>query len=79
MTGWTERPSYHVVFHGESSGASDTSSAPSHLMLAIPTQPGTTSRAGKPWSSGSALPFISSAISTSSSALPTGSGRRTEP
>ena len=37
---------YHLVFHGEVSGLRETSSEPSHLMLAMPTQPGTTSRSG---------------------------------
>ena len=32
------------MFQGENSGWSETSIWPSHLMLAIPTQPGTTSR-----------------------------------
>ena len=48
-------------------------------MLAMPTQPGTISRAGNPWSRGSGSPFISQAISTSSSAFAIGSGRRTRP
>ncbi|RAS66878.1 hypothetical protein C8D87_103217 [Lentzea atacamensis] len=48
-------------------------------MLAIPTHPGTTSRAGYPWSTGSSAPFISQAASTSSKALVTGNGRRTRP
>ena len=79
LTGCTESPRYQRVFHGERCAVVATSRSPSHLMLATPTQPGTTSRAGKPWSGGSSAPFISSAISTSSSALPTGSGRRTGP
>ena len=57
----------------------ETSNDPNHLMLAIPTHPGTTSRAGNPWSTGSGEPFISYATSTSSNALATGSGRRTRP
>ena len=67
------------MFQGEKSSRSATSIRPSHLMFAIPTQPGTTSRAGAPWSGGSGSPFISYATSTSSNALPTGSGRRTWP
>ena len=59
LTGWTERPGYHFVFQAVSTGASETSSRPSHLMLEIPIQPGTTSRSGKPWSAGSVRPFIS--------------------
>ena len=43
---------YHRVFHGESSTRVVTRSSPSHLMLAMPTQPGTTRRAGNPWSRG---------------------------
>ena len=50
---------YCVVFQGEKSGRSATSIRPSHLMLAMPIQPGTTSRAGAPWSGGSGSPFIS--------------------
>ena len=50
---------YHFVFHGEHSGVVETSMRPTHLMLAIPIQPGTTSRTGKPWSGGSGSPFIS--------------------
>ena len=34
---------YCVVFQGEKSGWSETSIRPTHLMLAIPIQPGTTS------------------------------------
>ena len=37
---------YHFVFHGEVSSVSETSRDPSHLMLAMPTQPGSTSRTG---------------------------------
>src|SRR4051812_29347914 len=37
---------YHLVFHGEVSSDRDTSREPSHLMLAMPTQPGSTSRSG---------------------------------
>ena len=48
-------------------------------MLAMPTQPGTISRAGKPWSGSSGEPFISSATSVSSSAFSIGIGRRTRP
>ena len=61
------------VFHGElTPKLRVTRSSPSHLMLAMPTQPGTTRRAGKPWSRGSGAPFISKATSTSSKALPMG-------
>ena len=70
---------YHFVFQGEVSAVVVTRSSPSHLMLAIPTQPGTISRTGKPWSGGSGSPFIPQAMSTSSSALAMGSGRRTRP
>ena len=38
---------YWVVFQGEKSGWSATSMRPSHLMLAMPIQPGTTSRSGR--------------------------------
>ena len=37
---------YHFVFHGEVSSVRATSSEPSHLMLPMPTQPGSTSRTG---------------------------------
>ena len=37
---------YHLVFQGDVSAVVVTRSSPSHLMLAIPTQPGTISRAG---------------------------------
>ena len=50
---------YCVVFQSERSGVAETSICPTHLMFATPTQPGTTSRTGKPWSSGSGWPFIS--------------------
>ncbi len=70
---------YHLVFHGEVSGELDTSRDPSHLMLAMPTQPGTTRRSGKPWSGSSVRPLAPHASRASSSALPTGIGRRTGP
>src|SRR3954469_11144707 len=37
---------YHFVFHGDHSRAVETSIRPTHLTLAIPIQPGTTSRTG---------------------------------
>ena len=70
---------YHLVFHGEVSSVRATSSDPSHLMLAIPTQPGSTSRSGAPWSGNSGAPFIPQARRASSRALATGNGRRTAP
>ena len=79
LTGWVLSPWYQRVFHGELRRAVETSIEPTHLMLATPIQPGTTSRAGKPWSGGSSAPFISNASSASSSALAIGSGRRTWP
>ena len=65
------------MFHGDVSGWSDTSMLPSHLIEAMPTHPGTTRRAGNPWSGGSGSPFISYATSASSSALAMGRGLRT--
>ena len=50
---------YHLVFKGEVSVVRATSSEPSHLMLPMPTQPGSTRRSGKPWSGSSALPLAS--------------------
>ena len=70
---------YHLVFHGEVSSVVATSSEPSHLMLAMPTQPGSTSRTGKPWSGSRGSPFIPHASRASSRALLTGNGRRTRP
>ena len=46
---------YHFVFQGESSAVVVTRSSPSHLMLAMPTHPGTISRAGKPVVAGQRL------------------------
>jgi hypothetical protein len=37
---------YHFVFHGDHSRVVETSMRPTHLTLAIPIQPGTTSRTG---------------------------------
>ncbi len=37
---------YHFVFHGEVSSVVETSREPSHLMLPMPTQPGSTRRTG---------------------------------
>ena len=49
----------------------------SHLMLALPTQPGTNARSGKPWSRGRVPPFMPQASSVSGSvAFATGSTRR---
>ena len=53
---------YHFVFHGEVSSVSATSRDPSHLMLAMPTQPGSTSRTGKPCRTGSGPLTIDDAI-----------------
>lgn len=48
----------------------------SHFTLAIPYQPGTMSRTGKPWAGGSGSPFIRNASTTSSRcASATGSAR----
>ena len=67
------------MFHGEVSSELATSSEPSHLMLAMPTQPGSTSLTGKPWSGSNGSPFMPQTSSASSSALATGNGLRTGP
>lgn len=44
-----------------------TSMRPTHLMLLMPTQPGTIARTGKPWSGGTGSPLKAYASSVSSS------------
>ena len=70
---------YHSVDHGEASSEVETSSEPSHLMLAMPTQPGSTSRTGKPWSGARSSPLTPQTSRASSRAFSTGNGRRTGP
>ena len=59
-------------------GSSATWIFPTHLMLLTPTHPGTTTRAGKPWSGGIRSPFIAYATMVSGSiAFATDMGRST--